>query len=412
MNRSKMLFQGLFSAIALFACPISAQYWTDFNIDCKWSFDQEWSTTANSWGDTTTLEYLTFGAGDKADCIYIRDRNDETGKLEKSGKVDIAYESANVKSMLFFIIDTVTGTYATSPMMSMFPTYQNNVITRVETVVSNLSEIFGGLDLELPEDADASMMAMFDILSKIQMKTITGIEYQNSKILKDSTVTFAILPPDMTPEMKLMLKALGIPLTDTMKAAKTEYQYAAGWEIRKSFDWDSTSKSWEVSTKDSLTIVNGKYILSYTSSINPVTQSSVLLSRDSMIYSESGKLSSAISQAVNNNVWVNSSRSVYLYTPYLGTGVHFNNKIRHASSLSAVATRSGGQTVLKLTTDKASTLEISVFNMDGKVISKSTAQCVQGVNSIAVKNLPQGNFISKISDGKSMAIVPFNTMKK
>ncbi len=412
MNRSKMLLPRLFFVISLLACPISAQYWSDFNIDYKWSYSQEWSETAKSWGDTSSLEYLTFDASDKATNFYMRERNDKTGMLEKSGKMDIAWESANIKSMLFFVIDTATGTYATSPMMSMFPTYQNNVIIRVETVVSNLNEIFGNMDLELPEGTDPSVLGMFDMLSKIQMKTITEIEYQNSKMIKDSTVTFAILPPDMTLEMKLMLKSLGMPLTDTMKSSKTEYQYSQNYEIRKSFDWDSTSKSWEPSSKDSLTIVNGKYVLAYTSFITPGTLAETIFSRDSMIYNESGKLSSAISQTLTDNVWVNSSKSVYFYTPYIGTGIHFNKKARRPSTLTAIAAKSGGQTVINLTTDNASTLELSVFNMDGKLISKSTANCVQGSNSIPVKNLPQGNFICKISDGKSIAIVPFNTMKK
>jgi hypothetical protein len=413
MKLSKILFSGLFSIMFLFACPISAQYWNDINIDYKWSYDQDWSETAKSWGDTTSLEYLTFDAADKANCIYMRDRNDKTGKLEKSGKMDLAWESANIKSMLFFMIDTATGTYTTTPMLSMFPTYQNNKIIRVETIVSNLDNLIGNLNLELLDGTDPAVLGILGgILSKIQIKTISGIEYQNAKMIKDSTMTFAIFPPDITPEMKLMLKTLGLPLTDTMKTSKTEYQYSQNYEIRKTFEWDTASKAWQASSKDSLAIVNGKYILSYTSIITPGTQVEMLFSRDSMIYNESGKLSSTISQTLSENVWVNSSKSVYFYTPYLGAGVHFNHNARRIPALSAVAAKSGGQTIINLTTDKASTLEISIFNMDGKIVSKNTANCTQGINSIPVKNLPQGNFICKISDGKSMVIVPFNTMKK
>lgn len=370
----------------------------------KWSYTQSWDQESTDWDDTSSLLYVVANNDGLPTEMYQKIK-DSNGLWQTTAKITSTFSGNKVISSNYFIYNADSNKYSDHGATVAY-SWTDTLLTKITAEISVVALL----------SADTSMQDISLFLPMIQnAKLINEINFtfNNNKIVTDSSrAKITGINPFVWAIAKSYIDSLGYSIdTSWTNNGKNTYSYNNTYNLCINYAWNTTSKIWQLKSKDSLQLLNNKLITCYSSSYDTLDASWRVNSKELYTYNTTGDLIERIIMNANGNGWQNVSKNSYIYSLYPSSA-----KKQHQSEPSGIKIESiiasAQKPFLNLHLAKPSLVSIEITDLKGRILERSTwVQFPGGSVSIPLRPLALGYFMCKVSTEGSNALVPIRILK-
>lgn len=382
--------------------PSTAQLGLELQLDPtrqnhKWDITQKWDSEASAWGDTSSINCITFN--DELNPVeFITLQSDSNGVFTNKSKTVITYENNNVRKLHYYSWLADSNKYSGTPDNIAIYSYTGDDLTRVELSTK-------------PFIGYSAFGAQYAPMADIVVEMDIGLRYENSKVMCDSVKGKIIsISDDAKALVSVLLPTFKLD-TSWNEITRGEYTYSGDICIATKYAYNTDSSKNIMNGKDSAIFRNEKIATLYSFKKDSTGEYTVLSSKEEYTY-DGSDLTQIVRMNPDGDQWVNYDRAVYFYTPWV-IKTKTKNDTRKANDISAVLSGRPGAYALHLSLNKPSAVSVSILDLQGRITGKFVSQkrYSAGLHSIPINTLSPGKYICNIHLESGKMAVPLNIVR-